>query len=61
MEDADSGTDGKAKKLLNFTDKKIADISEEAGYKTISYFSNVFKKYYGISAQEYRRKNGIKR
>lgn len=51
----------KAKKLLDFTDKKIADISEEAGYKTISYFSNVFKKYYGISAQEYRRKNGIKR
>lgn len=51
----------KAKKLLDSTDKRIADISELAGYKTISYFSNVFKHYYGISAQEYRRRNRAKR
>lgn len=46
----------KARDLLDHTDLKIAEISQKTGYRTISHFSSVFKKYYGISPQEYRKK-----
>ncbi len=38
-----------AKKLITTTDNKLSDVAEKVGYNDVSYFSNVFKKYYGIS------------
>lgn len=39
----------KAKELILHTDEKLAVIAEKVGYSDVSYFSNCFKKYYGIS------------
>ena len=38
-----------AKKLITSTENKLSDIAEKVGYNDVSYFSNVFKKFYGIS------------
>ncbi len=38
-----------AKKLLTTTDEKLSAIAEMVGYSDVSYFSNVFKKFYGQS------------
>ena len=38
-----------AKKLITTTDEKLVTIAEKVGYSDVSYFSNVFKKFYGIS------------
>ncbi|MCR4903378.1 MAG: response regulator [Butyrivibrio sp.] len=38
-----------AKKLITTTDEKLSSIAEKVGFSDVSYFSNVFKKYYGIS------------
>ncbi len=38
-----------AKKLITNTDDKLSEIAEKVGYSDVSYFSNVFKKFYGIS------------
>lgn len=39
----------KAKELLTSTDEKLTSIAQSVGYNDVSYFSNVFKKYYGVS------------
>lgn len=39
----------KAKALLTSTDDKLSSIAENVGYNDVSYFSNVFKKFYGVS------------
>ena len=39
----------KAKHLLSSSDEKLQTIAEKVGYNDVSYFSNVFKKYYGGS------------
>lgn len=44
-----------AKTLLDQKDLKISEVCDRIGYKTISYFSKVFKKVYGISPHDYRR------
>lgn len=44
-----------AKRLLDKTDQKIRDISGKVGYSSVAYFSTVFRKYYQISPQEYRK------
>ncbi|KKC48727.1 MULTISPECIES: response regulator transcription factor [Paenibacillus] len=44
----------KAKELLKDTDDKVADISREVGYVETGYFYKQFKKYVGISPNEYR-------
>lgn len=44
-----------AKILLCNTSKRISLIGEETGYKDITYFGMVFKKYEGISPSEYRK------
>ena len=44
-----------AKVLLCNTGKSISLIGEETGYKDITYFGMVFKKYEGISPSEYRK------
>lgn len=44
----------KAKQLLEYSDYKISDIAMNVGYTNIPYFTNVFKKKYGISPKAYR-------
>lgn len=46
----------RAKELLENTDKKIYEIAEYIGYDTTTYFSTIFKRKYGISPVDYRRK-----
>ena len=38
-----------AKRLLTTTDEKLTTIAEMVGYSDVSYFSNVFKKHFGVS------------
>ena len=38
-----------AKRLITSTDYKLTEVAERVGYNDVSYFSNVFKKFYGIS------------
>lgn len=49
----------KAKELLNGNRYKVTDICSMTGYKSISYFSKVFKETYGLTPLEYRRNAGI--
>lgn len=42
--------------LLTQPHMKVADISEESGFKSLSYFSTVFKRTYGVSPNEYRNR-----
>ncbi len=46
-----------AVKLLLTTNGSINDIALSVGYKNIYYFSNLFKKRYGIPPAEYRKNN----
>lgn len=48
----------KAMYLLRYTDMKINKISEAVGYGDHKYFCQVFKKYTGSSASEYRKNHG---
>lgn len=43
-------------KLMDETDKKIADIAFESGFGSIRSFNYTFKKHFGISPNEYRKK-----
>lgn len=45
-----------AKTYLLHSGKKLSEISQLVGYEDVSYFSNVFKKYYGISPSDFRCK-----
>ena len=45
-----------AKSLLNYTDMTISEISEYLCFSSQAYFQNVFKKKYGITPKEYRKK-----
>lgn len=44
-----------AKRLLQDTDLKVYQISEQVGYSNIDYFYSKFKKYVGISPKEFKR------
>lgn len=46
-----------AKELLTGTSHSIGDISLSCGFEDQLYFCRIFKKKYGISPSEYRRKN----
>lgn len=50
---------GHAKKLLKETHISIAEICEKVGYLNPSTFTTTFKKYFGISPSEYRKKNEL--
>lgn len=41
--------------LLKTTSYKLYDVARRTGFEETSYFSNVFKKYYGITPNEYRK------
>lgn len=43
--------------LLEYSPASLADISNYLGYSSQSYFQNVFKKNYGITPMEYRKRN----
>ena len=45
-----------ARLLLGKTDKKILEICSLVGISNAQYFSKVFRKYYGISPNDYRKK-----
>ena len=44
----------RAKELLDFTDKSIADIAESSGFQDQNYFARIFKKITGVSPTQYR-------
>lgn len=46
----------KAKDLLRTTDKKVYDIALEVGYANAQYFYRVFKKEFGLSPEEFRKR-----
>ena len=43
--------------LLTYGDRSLAEISAYLGYSSQSYFQNVFKKQYGMTPMQYRKKN----
>ena len=45
-----------SEELLLNTDDKIINIANVVGYEDPYYFSHVFKKYYGVSPVEYKKK-----
>lgn len=45
-----------AQSLLENTDYKIGEIAEIVGYDNQLYFSRVFRKEYGVSPAQYRKK-----
>lgn len=50
----------RAKELLEETEDKISVISEKVGFSDYSYFCIVFKKKFGFTPAEFRRKNHCK-
>ncbi len=45
-----------AKRLLEYTDKSVGEIAEEAGFKDASYFTKSFKSGVGMTPKDYRAK-----
>ncbi len=45
-----------AGELLKQTDLSVARVAISVGYNNYSYFTKIFKKYYGITPRQYRRK-----
>ncbi len=41
--------------MLMFTDKSLNEVSSEVGFSSLSYYSKVFKKLYGVSPLKYRQ------
>jgi two-component system response regulator YesN len=48
-----------AQSMLLKSEKKINDISEEVGYADYRYFRSLFKKEFGLTPSDYRKRNGI--
>lgn len=49
----------KAKMLLENTDMKVYEVANDVGYTEMDWFYKKFKAYTGVSANEYRKINGI--
>ena len=47
-----------AKKLLLFSQKTIAEVSRLSGFTSPQYFSRFFKNRIGMTAEEFRSRNG---
>lgn len=50
----------RAKELLDFTDKTIADIAEATGFQEQNYFARTFKKVTGLTPTQYRHADQAK-
>ena len=48
-----------SKDLLTQTDYSIAEIAASTGFASQSYFSQIFKKFTGISPNQYRKQNAV--
>lgn len=48
----------KAKELLKDSSLRVGDVADETGFLDIAHFSRVFKKFSGMSANEYRNRLG---
>ena len=48
----------RAKELLETTDCTVSEITFKTGFQTISHFTKIFKKQYGIVPSAYRQTNG---
>ena len=46
----------KAKQLLLYTNMRVHDVALQSGYTNTSHFMRQFKKKYGITASEFRKK-----
>ena len=46
----------RAKKMLLTDDKTVSEVAMECGFDYLSYFSDKFKKLYGIAPQDFRKK-----
>lgn len=46
----------KAKNLMNTTDMKMYEISDRVGYNNVEHFNRMFKKTFGISPSDYKKK-----
>lgn len=44
-----------AARLMLLDDQSLGDVSRAVGFEDPGYFSNVFKKYYGVSPRKYRK------
>jgi two-component system response regulator YesN len=44
----------RAKELLDFTDKSIAEVAEASGFSDQNYFARTFKKVTGMTPSQYR-------
>lgn len=45
-----------ARLLLNYQERKVSEVALEVGFDNFSYFSTLFKKEYGMTPNEYRKK-----
>ncbi|MFC0559100.1 response regulator transcription factor [Halalkalibacter alkalisediminis] len=46
-----------AERLLKRTSLRISEIAERLGYADLAYFTNSFKKYYGVTPSKYRKEH----
>ena len=46
----------KSAELLNRTTESVSEIAEKTGFTSTSYFYRMFKKYYGLTPNDYRKK-----
>ncbi|MDD2375470.1 MAG: AraC family transcriptional regulator [Eubacteriales bacterium] len=46
-----------AKKLLQYSDLSLTDVSDRLSFSSQNYFQNIFRRYTGITPGEYRRNN----
>lgn len=49
-----------AKSLLTYTDKSLSEISSYLCFSSQAYFQNVFKKKFGVTPNEYRRRPNVR-
>lgn len=48
----------KARELLLTTESRVRDIAVLTGYRDANYFVRAFKRYYGMTPEEYRKMSG---